>query len=478
MKKVLLTMALFAALSFTVSAEDTASGSGKADSTKTAEAAKSTAKTETSTKAKKTHKWPSWMTTQGATVETGMRRVRNFELGILSGPELSSLSNPGMNIGLSNSWFKFSQIFGMVGGDTPKFEDLLDKGALNLEVGAGIPAVSLGIKFGKLFTLNINADVDANVRMGLSDDAMSSLKSAKNVMNKINDLSSGTNFQGLLDQINSLGGDINVEGEAYAVLNVAANRNWLSNKLYTRAELSPFVPLAYFPRSSVGLHADPNNPQHWNDYYTGGKHIKLEGNGGINGYYIGNGKFPFGMDLSLEGRYAIWPILDAGMTVEDIPIIPAAVNYNASINGSDISFDWAFGGDPTMNVPGGVGSNGSGHYLVMRPLRMSWYALYKPFKSKLLIVRPELGFSRKFLGNSGAYNTFNWGVGAQLNLKYILSLGLTMKEFEKVFSNQVSMILDFRAFELDLGVALRGPDFKSSWTGKGLAAAFGMKFGW
>jgi hypothetical protein len=57
-----------------------------------------------------------------------------------------------------------------------------------------------------------------------------------------------------------------------------------------------------------------------------------------------------------------------------------------------------------------------------------------------------------------------------------VSAGLQL--FEEVWINSLGLILNFRVFELDLGVGLRGPTFSSSWTGKGLNALIGFKFGW
>jgi hypothetical protein len=53
-------------------------------------------------------------------------------------------------------------------------------------------------------------------------------------------------------------------------------------------------------------------------------------------------------------------------------------------------------------------------------------------------------------------------------------MGLT----EGVYSNRLGIALDFRFFELDLGAALAGTTFTESWSGDGLAALVGFKFGY
>jgi hypothetical protein len=114
---------------------------------------------------------------------------------------------------------------------------------------------------------------------------------------------------------------------------------------------------------------------------------------------------------------------------------------------------------------------------VLRPLRFDFYGIYKPFKSALVLVRPDFGFSVKYLGNA-PYTTVNWGVEGQLNLPTILSVSLGIKEFENAWSNYLTLMLDFHTFEFDIGFGLRGPDFPSSWSGKGINFVSGIKFGY
>jgi hypothetical protein len=125
-----------------------------------------------------------------------------------------------------------------------------------------------------------------------------------------------------------------------------------------------------------------------------------------------------------------------------------------------------------------MGSSATDVQMALRPMRFNFYGIVKPFSSRLLLLRPELGFSIKYVGTNSHYTTFNWGIEGQLNLPMIFSVTLGTRLFEDVWSNHLGLIFDFRIFELDLGVAFRGSSFQSSWQGKGLGAMVGFKFGW
>ncbi|MDR2481025.1 MAG: hypothetical protein LBD07_01865 [Spirochaetaceae bacterium] len=429
-----------------------------------ADAAKESKTEETGEDAKKkesSFKWPSFMTTEGADVSTGFRRQRLFELSFSQ-----------VDLGISNSWFGISELMDVAGGITGtsdkefSIDTYLKRGDLSFELGIFVNPVSVRTRIGSLITLDLGTSFDSNIYFHTSDDTISSLKKMTELGNSLSEFSS----------LGSLKGDFIVAASAFGAITAGVEKKFLNDKLWVRAAPSAYVPVLYMPKDDSKLEGG---------YTDGRKWYELKGSANMEAWYADLSNMAAGLDLALEGRYALWPVFDAGASVENIPVVPAFMHKR---KGYELTVDFKLPNPdpvvwgPTPPDPGSITMDYSfkdkdGHdakKAVLRPTRFNFYGIVKPFKSKFVIIRPDVGFS---VNTVAAAATFNWGLGGQVNLPLILSVAAGTKLFEEVWSNYLSLIFDLGLFEVDVGAALRGTTFVSSWVGRGAEFSVGFKSG-
>ena len=131
--------------------------------------------------------------------------------------------------------------------------------------------------------------------------------------------------------------------------------------------------------------------------------------------------------------------------------------------------------DMELDLDYSFGSSSDDKKTVLRPTRFDFYALVKPFSSKFLIIRPDLGFSVNTL-TAGSSATFNWGLLAEVNI-LVFTIDVGTKLFEDVWTQYLTATFNLGFTDIIIGAKLRGPTFGSSWTGKGFGAFFGTRFG-
>jgi hypothetical protein len=194
----------------------------------------------------------------------------------------------------------------------------------------------------------------------------------------------------------------------------------------------------------------------------------------------------WGLDFSLDAEYALNPRWDLGGSVRSIPLYPSTLRYGIScrmdysmdplgdkdindlINGEGIELDDFEPEDPVVHDDLA--------FRVFRPLRFDFYANFKPLSTKLIVLRPNIGFSALTVyGYDKA--CFNAGLEAQLNLKRVFSLSLATGYREKVWRHGLNLMLNLRVLELDLGVSLQSQDFAGSFRIQGAGAHAGVRLG-
>ena len=112
---------------------------------------------------------------------------------------------------------------------------------------------------------------------------------------------------------------------------------------------------------------------------------------------------------------------------------------------------------------------------VLRPTRFDLYALLKPFKSPILVVRPDAGLT---INSSVAPMLLNWALDVQFNAPVIFSIFAGSGLTENVWMQRAGIILDFRAFEVDIAAALTGKTFVDCFSDqRGLSLGIGFKLG-
>ncbi|GHV67710.1 hypothetical protein AGMMS49928_05350 [Spirochaetia bacterium] len=192
--------------------------------------------------------------------------------------------------------------------------------------------------------------------------------------------------------------------------------------------------------------------------------------------------FPLGFDLSLAAEYDLFPVFSVGGVISHIPIVPATMNNRARIRASYelpsgqslldmLTGDEFDAGDIKYDV--NFDDNG---VLVFRPLRFDVFAQYKPFSSRLVVLKPSIGFS--VLTVYGDMLCLNGGLEAQLNLGRVFTLSASSSLLENIWRQQAGFELNLKVLELDLGVSSQSQDFLGSFQLRGLGVTFGLRLGW
>jgi len=197
----------------------------------------------------------------------------------------------------------------------------------------------------------------------------------------------------------------------------------------------------------------------------------------------------FGVDLSLDVQYPLFPWLSVGVNITNLPFVPSNVNHYARLRGNmffdtsyidfgDIMnegglFDYAF--DYTMEDPYfGTRANGR---RIFRPFSMLFYAEARPFEGlQFITFIPSLGFSINNLytrpfGLEG-------GVSARVDLGNILFAMVGINHNDRRWKNSLDFGFDLRAFALGIGISSQSPSFVGSFTGAGIGMNLVLKFGW
>jgi len=114
---------------------------------------------------------------------------------------------------------------------------------------------------------------------------------------------------------------------------------------------------------------------------------------------------------------------------------------------------------------------------VSRPFRMLARADWRPlFGSKFLTVSPVIGFCY----SEFYYKPFSFegGLNACLNLGNFFLLKAGLNYIDRMFVNNLGVVLNSKLFEVDIGLDLRSQEISQLWKGSGFGISFGFKFGW
>ncbi|MDR1949146.1 MAG: hypothetical protein LBQ38_07125 [Spirochaetaceae bacterium] len=363
--------------------------------------------------------------------------------------------------GFANNYINFGELFS---SETLVIDlNTLPLGGLNTAVAAeGGLFVNVNIK---QFSFGWFAGVDTFFTGGLSGE-MAKLFSRGNI------------------EMQNFSGEVLLGGSAFLDTGLKAAMDFKGWKFGFSPSL--FIPLIYMPRPLIRLDLDTADSLFVDmtvrmNIYTPFPMDTMEFSGD---FFRGTG-----LDLSLFAEYALLPILDVGGIMSHIPIVPSRLNY-----GMYVAYQFAFPADSGDGVPdanlidamindelpefAGDTFYLDGNFLnVFRPLRFDVFARYKPFKNEFITVKPMIGLS--FLTIYGYDTTcFNAELAGGLNLGNLFLLDLSTGYRERLWRHKLGIALNFRVVELDLGVALMSPDFKTSFNLSGLSVAFGLRFGY
>jgi hypothetical protein len=297
-------------------------------------------------------------------------------------------------------------------------------------------------------------------------------------------------------------GKMGASGGIYTEMGLTSSAKYQVAGKTLRAGIKPaiFTPAIYIP-SSTGIYYNLYTEKETEDGKKDGLFLDTRGEISIYtptsfekaepGRFIGGAN---GFDISLEGEYALFPSLvisdhdigglDIGGSFSHIPFAPAVLTsemkmglkpFHIELVGEDL----LAGNQP--KTPEfefeDMKYNNNAKKQVFRPFRFDVYARYKPLKTEFVVIRPNIGFSVN--GNKGdEEGYFNAGLEARLNLRNIFIFYLGSGYQETIWKQKMGLVLNLRAFELDLEVALRDQTFPGCFTGHGLNLFLGSRIGW
>ncbi|MDR2739789.1 MAG: hypothetical protein LBB68_08180 [Treponema sp.] len=204
---------------------------------------------------------------------------------------------------------------------------------------------------------------------------------------------------------------------------------------------------------------------------------------------IGNILSKGGIDISLRAEYPLYYNLILGGTITHIPFFPAQLSDKYSISGSfgfpdkdgkdgkdkkniiDIINGKEDAPELIMNPP----EKGNGNKIVLRPLKVGVDAVYRPFRLRLLAVKPNLALVFNSIYDIPVYADF--GLTGELNLADIFILGVGTRYEDLVWKQRANLVLNFRVIELGIGISTQSQQFLKSFQGAGLGVDVGFRMG-
>jgi hypothetical protein len=198
-----------------------------------------------------------------------------------------------------------------------------------------------------------------------------------------------------------------------------------------------------------------------------------------------------GVDLAVAVDYLLLPNLTLGATITHIPVFPAELTHYTSITGGKELYSDNFlnelldGGNLEDLLHNKEIDSSHGSLMIFRPFKFGVNAVYTPFADNRIIsfdLIPQIGYAYNEIylephsfevmvkARAGLFNVM------KSNPLFIFTVGTGYED--KLWKHSLDFVLNLRAFQLDIGVALQSEDFLKSFQGSGLAVNAGFIFGW
>jgi len=298
--------------------------------------------------------------------------------------------------------------------------------------------------------------------------------------------------------------EFGIGGGAFAEVGIPGffhiNNVWEDRRLKVKVRPAFYSPLVYVrPNMSYSLVEEAN-----------GLNLKIDLETSVYAPFsiedIMNGGDPLssldialGMDFSLGAEFPLFNWIDVGVNITNIPFIPAKMNHSLMIRGeleidtSYLNIQDAIGGkasidDIVRKMPGEdeeiLTYDGNANYSALRPFKMVFTAdfrlfqLLDMFETPVLSIIPILGFAVNPMNDKSRRGSIEAGLKFRANLGNIFIPTIGFVYEDRMWQNSLDLVLNLRAFELNLGLALQSQSFVKSWEGAGLRIALGTKFGW
>ncbi|GMO19576.1 MAG: hypothetical protein LBG79_03140 [Spirochaetaceae bacterium] len=254
-------------------------------------------------------------------------------------------------------------------------------------------------------------------------------------------------------------------------------------RLFFSFTAAHYIPLVYIPRSTVAVK------------FTNTNNLELGMDGTASAYMAVNvfkfidGGFPDsfdwgGVDLSIQAEYALFPVIDAGITISNIPVAPAALHTKTKIKFTPerntllhiddlIKDSFTFNTDKLFDFEHTEESCDA--FWVVRPMKADFYTLFRPFRTDFFVLRPNIGLT---FFNPSEETYFNYGIEAALNFGRALTAAWWTGSADGVFRNRFGFDLRiWKIARLSLALEMRSQDYLGVWNLKGAGFEIGFKFG-
>jgi len=407
---------------------------------------------------------------------------QSFELGLAG----------GLGAGFDNTIIGTTEIFRKkIEIDLTEFADRVLEDGADINFGGFADILSFDIKninIGQgLWNFGLTTNVDGNINFNISESLFTLIAEG----NAGNHNNSG--------KIGGKGGIFSEMG-----IPISAKYQVADRTLTIGLKPSLYTPVVYIP-SGTGItynlytRQDPVTQEPASDKDEKAKYgLFLDTDGGLDIYTstsfdnIKAAEFVFGrngFDISMDVEYCLFPSLDIGVSLSQIPIAPATLT-----NGMRMSLDDSYAyidAEKMINSEDAVNADfnldtdyfTNRNLQVYRPFRFDFYMCYKPIahffpdNAKLIFIKPNIGLSVN-LTKGDEKNYYNAGLEIGLNLKDIFILYIGSGYREEIWKQKAGFALNFRLFELDFEASLRSRTFEGCFEGQGMGLFLGTRWGW
>jgi len=192
-------------------------------------------------------------------------------------------------------------------------------------------------------------------------------------------------------------------------------------------------------------------------------------------------EYPLAKEIGLTEKL---PILDFDVALDfiNIPFIPSTLTDYIQVKGrvgkdTPIKLINKDDDDDSEFISSDGMVEGNKVVQVKRPFKMLIRADWRPlFGNKFFTITPVIGFCC----SEFYYQPFSFegGLNASFNLSSIFVLKAGLNYTDRMFVNNLGVVLNSKLLEFDIGLNLRSQEISQLWKGAGLGVNFGFKLGW
>ncbi|MDR2489825.1 MAG: hypothetical protein LBD20_00305 [Spirochaetaceae bacterium] len=260
---------------------------------------------------------------------------------------------------------------------------------------------------------------------------------------------------------------IMVSGAIFAELIALEWKRRIFGEYYITVQPAWYIPLVYIPKSVQKIKVAADD------------HFAVDMEGGVtmyipfsftNGFEIAN---IGGVDVNLTVERPLFGILDVGLELTHIPLMPSILSNAGQIGmeGKVLDSKTSLTEGLSIKIPELEQFYSVKNFWVFRPLGTELYALYRPFGRDSFFIRPNLGLT--FLNPDEELHV-NIGLAASVTPVSFFTFAFFTGVEERMAKNVFSFLFHWYRGGFWLALDLRSQDYLRSWTMKGM----GISLGW